>query len=75
MLPRCPTVLLIDEAFAPLDPVSKQAVRVKLQEFCSKSLVLVVHHGGEADKCVDSEGFFDDNLHFQKGTASVVGTC
>merc|ERR1711879_66484 len=61
---RCPPVLLIDEAFAPLDPSSKLAVQVKLKNFCRDSLVLVVYHGGETDRCLHSEGFFDDNLHF-----------
>lgn len=40
----CPTVLLIDEAFAPLDPASKQLVMRRLRSFCSSSLVLVIYH-------------------------------
>lgn len=72
---RCPPVLLIDEAFAPLDPASKVAVQAKLKSFCSESTVLVVYHGGEAERCLQGEGFFDDNLHFANGTASLVGLC
>ncbi|CAK0832313.1 unnamed protein product, partial [Prorocentrum cordatum] len=30
--PRCPSVLLIDEAFAPLDPASKRSVQEKLKD-------------------------------------------
>eukprot|EP00438_Fugacium_kawagutii_P015930 Skav217911 [mRNA] locus=scaffold795:200078:200427:+ [translate_table: standard] len=31
----CPKVVLIDEAFAPLDPASKQLVQQKLKDRCS----------------------------------------
>ncbi|CAE7321887.1 Abcb6 [Symbiodinium natans] len=62
---ECPPLLLIDEAFAPLDPVSSRHLKRRLKAFCSKSLVLVVHHG--AERLDDS--FFDDELHFANGTA------
>lgn len=73
--PRCPGVLLIDEAFAPLDPASRRTVQAKLKEFCSESLVLVVYHGGNSQGCLEGEGFFDDNLHFANGVATLVGLC
>jgi len=41
---RCPSVLLIDETFAPLDPDSKNLVMQKLKTFCSASIVLVIYH-------------------------------
>ena len=65
MRSRCPPLLLIDEAFAPLDPVSSQYLKSRLKVFCQKSLVLVVYHGSE--RLDDS--FFDDELHFSNGTA------
>lgn len=40
----CPSVLLIDETFAPLDPVSKSLVMAKLKNFCQDSVVLVIYH-------------------------------
>jgi ABC-type uncharacterized transport system YnjBCD ATPase subunit len=54
----CPPVLLVDEALAPLDGASRQAVQRKLGAFCANSLMLIVHHadtapergaGGDAD--------------------------
>jgi len=38
---RCPSVLLIDETMAPLDPASKSQVMARLKDFCSDSVVLV----------------------------------
>merc|ERR1712228_866362 len=68
---RCPGVLLIDEAFAPLDPRSKQLVQQKLKEFCAESLVLVIYHGDAGSSCVAGGGFFDSTLHFANGSASL----
>mmetsp|Transcript_64188 Transcript_64188/g.119333 ORF Transcript_64188/g.119333 Transcript_64188/m.119333 type:complete len:157 (-) Transcript_64188:22-492(-) len=72
----CPPVLLLDEAFAALDPESKRLVQRKLKEFCSKSLILVVHHSdaGRQD-CIESLGFFDANLHFASGTVQLRDLC
>merc|ERR1712048_998045 len=39
---KCPDVLLIDEVFGPLDPVSKGIVQRKLKQFCTNSLILVI---------------------------------
>jgi len=75
MRDHCPPVLLIDEAFAPLDPQSKALVQRKLKEFCSDSVILVIYHGGASEACVPSEGFFDSSLHFGNGTASLVPVC
>ena len=47
--PRCPALLLLDEAFAPLDPASKALVMRRLRSFCAASLVLVIYHGEDAD--------------------------
>lgn len=69
----CPTVLLVDETLAPLDPVSKRGVMAKLKEFCRDSLMLVIYHsdggdGTEANHCVPSQQFFDANIHFENST-------
>ncbi|CAE7245427.1 pstB2 [Symbiodinium natans] len=72
---RCPQVVLIDEALAPLDPISKQLVQQQLKDFCSESLILVIYHTGDGVNCVNSTGFFDDNLHFADGRAKLVGLC
>merc|ERR1712039_831505 len=66
---KCPDVLLIDEVFGPLDPVSKGIVQRKLKQFCADSLILVIHHTDADDNCV-SKGFFDDNIHFANGSAT-----
>ncbi|CAK0811106.1 unnamed protein product [Prorocentrum cordatum] len=72
---RCPGVLLIDEAFAPLDPRSKQLVQRRLKEFCAESLVLVIYHGDADSSCVAGGGFFDESLHFANGSVSLAPTC
>lgn len=53
--PSCPALLLLDEAFAPLDPASKALVMRRLRSFCAHSLVLVIYHGDDADDGADSE--------------------
>ena len=75
---ECPSVLLVDETMAPLDPTSKSQVMSKLKAFCNKSVVLVIYHTdvgrveatGEDTaeaatdvECVPSNNFFDYNLH------------
>lgn len=75
---ECPSVLLVDETMAPLDPTSKSQVMSKLKEFCDKSVVLVIYHtdvgrveatdddtpeAASAEECVPSNNFFDHNLH------------
>ncbi|OLP85080.1 putative multidrug resistance protein [Symbiodinium microadriaticum] len=72
---QCPQILLIDEALGPLDAQSKVLVQRKLKAFCNQSLILAIHHLDAHTHCVAPGGFFDDNLHFGKGEASVVGTC
>ena len=72
---KCPDILLIDEALAPLDADSKILVQRKLKSFCNESVLLVIHHLDSHSQCVSSGGFFDDNLHFENGTASLIGTC
>jgi len=72
----CPSVLLIDETMAPLDPSSKSLVMQKIKSFCNKSVVLVIYHtdvgrgivgetSGDIEECVPSNDFFDHNLHVQ----------
>jgi len=75
MMDECPKVLLLDEVFAPLDPLSKTLVQRKLKEFCTRSVVLVVYHSDANEACLRGGGFFDDNLRFSNGTARLVGTC
>ena len=75
---ECPSVLLVDETMAPLDPTSKSQVMSKLKAFCNKSVVLVIYHtdvgrveatdddtpeAASAEECVPSNNFFDHNLH------------
>lgn len=71
---ECPAVLLLDESFAPLDPLSRQLVMTKIKSFCRKSVVLVIYHSDDNSGCV-SGGFFDENLHFANGTSKLVGLC
>merc|ERR1712070_696516 len=40
----CPSLLLLDEPFAALDPASKAAIMRKLKAFCRKSVLIVVYH-------------------------------
>jgi len=73
---RCPGVLLVDEAFAPLDPPSKTAVQRMMKEFCPDSLLLVIYHQDADESCLTSKGsFFDENLHFGNGTAVLTKRC
>merc|ERR1719291_1017612 len=70
---RCPSVLLVDETMAPLDPTSKSQVMAKLKDFCSSSVVLIIYHTdanqrakeNEEAECVPSTNFFDYNLHVE----------
>lgn len=71
---RCPGLVLIDEAFAPLDPTSKLAVQKQLKAFCSQSLILAIYHSDASESCITGS-FFDDVLHFANGTASVTPRC
>ena len=52
----CPAVVLLDEAFAPLDPASKALVMRQLRESCPASLVLVIYHGDETGDDEEAEG-------------------
>ena len=49
----CPDVLLLDEAFAPLDPSSKLLIMRRLRRLCSTSLVLVIYHANTGDVGTD----------------------
>jgi len=66
---ECPSVLLVDETMAPLDPASKSQVMSKVKDFCEGSVVLVIYHtdvgasDSDDDECVPSNSFFDHNLH------------
>uniref|UniRef100_A0A7S3C3P7 ABC transporter domain-containing protein n=1 Tax=Haptolina ericina TaxID=156174 RepID=A0A7S3C3P7_9EUKA len=71
----CPDILLLDEAFAPLDPSSKLLIMRRLHTFCSTSLVLVIYHA-EAREAEASQAMVDatvgSNAHAQlnEGTRS-----
>ena len=49
----CPDVLLLDEAFAPLDPSSKLLIMRRLRRLCSASLVLVIYHANTGEVGTD----------------------
>ena len=79
---HCPSVLLVDETMAPLDPASKSHVMAKLKEFCHESVVLVIYHtdvGQQAEEddteCVPSTNFFDHNLHVENNRLITRPVC
>jgi ABC-type Mn2+/Zn2+ transport system ATPase subunit len=76
----CPSVLLIDETMAPLDPTSKSLVMSKLKAFCSVSVVIVIYHTDVIDEdggteCVPGNNFFDANLHLENRTLNSRPLC
>ena len=76
----CPEVLLVDETLAPLDPQSKRDVMSKLKRFCRDSLLLVIYHadggvGAETKQCVQTQNFFDGNIHFENNTITYRPLC
>lgn len=80
---ECPSVLLVDETMAPLDPASKSQVMSKLKSFCGDSVVLVIYHtdvgsGATSDgeeECVPSNSFFDHNLHVENKHLTTRPVC
>lgn len=82
---ECPSVLLVDETMAPLDPASKSQVMSKLKAFCSESVVLVIYHtdvgrtsdatSQDDDECVPSNSFFDYNLHVENKHLTTRPVC
>ena len=76
----CPSVLLIDETMAPLDPTSKSLVMSKLKAFCEGSVVIVIYHTDVTDddggvECVPGNNFFDANLHLENRTLKTRPLC
>ena len=76
----CPSVLLIDETMAPLDPTSKSLVMSKLKAFCQGSVVIVIYHTDVIDEdggheCVPGNNFFDANLHLENRTLNTRPLC
>ncbi|KAI2488919.1 hypothetical protein MHU86_25973 [Fragilaria crotonensis] len=76
----CPSVLLIDETMAPLDPTSKGLVMSKLKAFCHGSVVIVIYHTDVTDddggvECVPGNNFFDANLHLENRTLKTRPLC
>lgn len=79
----CPSVLLIDETMAPLDPNSKSLVMSKLKAFCKGSIIIVIYHTDvrgsddeeEIDECVPSNNFFDGNIHLESRTINMRALC
>jgi len=53
--PSCPSLLLVDEGFAALDPTSKALVHAKLKAFCPQSLVLCIYHTDSAAMVASSD--------------------
>ena len=41
---ECPAVLLLDEIFGPLDPISKELVAAKLGAVCTSTIILTTYH-------------------------------
>eukprot|EP00543_Licmophora_paradoxa_P002909 CAMPEP_0202449284 /NCGR_PEP_ID=MMETSP1360-20130828/8022_1 /ASSEMBLY_ACC=CAM_ASM_000848 /TAXON_ID=515479 /ORGANISM="Licmophora paradoxa, Strain CCMP2313" /LENGTH=514 /DNA_ID=CAMNT_0049067151 /DNA_START=212 /DNA_END=1756 /DNA_ORIENTATION=+ len=79
---RCPSVLLIDETMAPLDPTSKALVMSKLKAACNESVVIVIYHTdvmegeeGQNVECVPSNNFFEVNIHLENRTLSTRELC
>jgi len=86
---ECPSVLLVDETMAPLDPASKSQVMSKLKSFCHESVVLVIYHtdvgrgpasdaasdDDDDDECVPSNSFFDHNLHVENKRLTTRPVC
>lgn len=81
---HCPSVVLVDETFAPLDPISKALVMTKLKAFCKGSIVIVIYHadighgqdaGGGGNECVPSSDFFDYNLHLENQLITIRPVC
>lgn len=80
---ECPSVLLIDETMAPLDPTSKSLVMSKLKAKCAGSVVIVIYHtdvmgsdeSGDEYECVPSNNFFDANLHLENRTLNMRPLC
>mmetsp|Transcript_30627 Transcript_30627/g.46378 ORF Transcript_30627/g.46378 Transcript_30627/m.46378 type:complete len:824 (+) Transcript_30627:25-2496(+) len=79
----CPSVLLIDETMAPLDPNSKSLVMSKLKAFCKGSIIIVIYHTDvrgsddeeKFDECVPSNNFFDGNIHLESRTINMRALC
>ncbi|KAJ8613362.1 hypothetical protein CTAYLR_002268 [Chrysophaeum taylorii] len=65
----CPALIMLDESFAPLDPISKRKVQQLLRTTCPEAIVLVIYHADvtfDGDPaCVPSGDFFTDVVHFQ----------
>eukprot|EP00578_Thalassiosira_sp_NH16_P005831 CAMPEP_0181130814 /NCGR_PEP_ID=MMETSP1071-20121207/30070_1 /TAXON_ID=35127 /ORGANISM="Thalassiosira sp., Strain NH16" /LENGTH=724 /DNA_ID=CAMNT_0023216921 /DNA_START=356 /DNA_END=2530 /DNA_ORIENTATION=+ len=84
---ECPSVLLVDETMAPLDPASKSQVMSKLKAFCKDSVVLVIYHtdvgrgpasgnhSEEEEECVPGNSFFDHNLHVENKQLNTRPVC
>jgi len=82
--PSCPPVLLLDEAFAALDPLSKTLVMRKVRAHCAASLALVTYHAdpddarADADEelCAVGKRFFDGIIRFgADGNVSALIPC
>ena len=82
---ECPSVLLVDETMAPLDPRSKALVMAKVKAFCSGSVVIVIYHTdvgreqegeeGKTVECVPSNDFFDGNIHLENKMIHLRPVC
>jgi energy-coupling factor transporter ATP-binding protein EcfA2 len=77
---RCPGLLLLDEAFQPLDPASREVVMHLIRTTCHSSVVLVIYHTDAKSACiprlsVKGTDFWDANIHFEEGVAKLRSLC
>lgn len=68
-----PPVLLMDEPFGALDPLTRESIRkefMELDELKRKTIILVTHDVNEAFQLGDQIGLMDKGVLQQKGTAA-----
>ena len=78
---ECPSIVILDETFAPLDPEAKKNVMKQIKsDIClSKALILVVSHddinGLKAQNLPCSDSFYTKEFQFKNGTATINKLC
>jgi putative ABC transport system ATP-binding protein len=78
---ECPSIVILDETFAPLDPEAKKNVMKQIKsDIClSKALILVVSHddinGLKAQNLSCSDSFYTKEFQFKNGTATINKLC
>ena len=78
----CETNSRLKSVLAALDPAAKALLQREVRAFCPRAVVLVIYHverSGSPESCfrahADLRDFFDGNLHFDKGSANLLGIC